>query len=65
VLKRGQKLPSEEELASSMGQPYDGAPGIADLIDEGLLYRRHGVGLSSLSPRREATSQLCSLRCQT
>jgi GntR family transcriptional regulator len=45
ALKRGQKLPSEEELASKYGvSRMTVRQGIADLIDEGLLYRRHGVG---------------------
>lgn len=45
VLQRGQKLPSEEELASQYGvSRMTVRQGIADLIDEGLLYRRHGVG---------------------
>ena len=45
ILTRGQKLPSEEELSIKYGvSRMTVRQGIADLIDEGLLYRRHGVG---------------------
>jgi len=45
VLLPGQKLPSEEELAARFGvSRMTVRQGISDLIDEGLLYRRHGVG---------------------
>ncbi len=45
VLAPGQKLPSEDELAVRFGvSRMTVRQGIADLIDEGLLYRRHGVG---------------------
>jgi GntR family transcriptional regulator len=41
----GQRLPSEDELASQFGvSRMTVRQGISDLIDEGLLYRRHGVG---------------------
>lgn len=41
----GQKLPSEDELAARFGvSRMTVRQGISDLIDEGLLYRRHGVG---------------------
>jgi GntR family transcriptional regulator len=44
-LKRGQKIPSEDELATRYGvSRMTVRQGITDLIDEGLLYRRHGVG---------------------
>ena len=44
-LKRGEKLNSEDELAQKFGvSRMTVRQGIADLIDEGLLYRRHGVG---------------------
>ncbi len=45
VVKRGEKLPSEDELAIRYGvSRMTLRQGINDLIDEGLLYRRHGVG---------------------
>ncbi|MBE0411010.1 MAG: GntR family transcriptional regulator [Anaerolineales bacterium] len=45
VLKRGEKLKSEDELAQIFGvSRMTVRQGISDLIDEGLLYRRHGVG---------------------
>jgi GntR family transcriptional regulator len=45
VVKRGEKLPSEDELAVRYGvSRMTVRQGITDLIDEGLLYRRHGVG---------------------
>jgi GntR family transcriptional regulator len=45
VLEAGQKLPSEDELAAQFGvSRMTVRQGISDLIDEGLLYRRHGVG---------------------
>lgn len=45
VLKRGDKLPSEDELASRYSvSRMTVRQGITDLIDEGLLYRRHGIG---------------------
>lgn len=45
ILLPGQKLPSEEELAARFGvSRMTVRQGISDLIDEGLLYRRHGVG---------------------
>ncbi len=44
-LKKGDRLPSEEELAAFYGvSRMTLRQGINDLIDEGLLYRRHGVG---------------------
>jgi len=45
ILKRGEKLPSEHELATKFGvSRMTVRQSIAELIDEGLLYRRHGVG---------------------
>jgi GntR family transcriptional regulator len=45
IVKRGEKLPSEDELAARYGvSRMTARQGINDLIDEGLLYRRHGVG---------------------
>jgi GntR family transcriptional regulator len=45
VLNRGDKLPSEDELAAKYGvSRMTVRQGITELIDEGLLYRRHGVG---------------------
>jgi GntR family transcriptional regulator len=44
-LNRGEKLPPEEELAASFGvSRMTLRQSIADLIDEGLLYRKHGIG---------------------
>ncbi len=45
VLKRGEQLPSENELASKYNvSRMTIRQSIEDLVDEGLLYRRHGVG---------------------
>lgn len=50
----GQKLPSEDELAARFGvSRMTVRQGIADLIDEGLLYRRHGVGTFVALPHLE------------
>ena len=45
LLKPGEKLPPEEELALLMGASrMTIRRGMLDLIDEGVLYRRRGVG---------------------
>ena len=45
ILVPGQKIPSEDELAIRFGvSRMTVRQGIADLIDEGLLYRRQGLG---------------------
>lgn len=45
VLKPGQKLPAEDELAAQFGvSRMTVRQGISDLTDEGLLYRRRGIG---------------------
>ena len=45
IFKRGQKLPSEQELATQFKvSRMTIRESIEDLVDEGLLYRRHGVG---------------------
>lgn len=45
VLKRGEQLPSENELAAKYSvSRMTMRQSIEDLVDEGLLYRRHGVG---------------------
>jgi GntR family transcriptional regulator len=45
ILKRGEKLPSENELAAKYSvSRMTIRESIEDLVDEGLLYRRHGVG---------------------
>ena len=45
VLMPGQRLPSEDELAARFGvSRMTVRQGVSDLIDEGLVYRRHGVG---------------------
>lgn len=45
VLKIGSRVPAEEELAAQYGvSRMTLRQGIADLIDEGVLYRRRGVG---------------------
>ena len=45
VLRRGQRLLSEEELAERYGvSRVTVRQAIGDLIDDGLLYRTHGVG---------------------
>jgi GntR family transcriptional regulator, N-acetylglucosamine utilization regulator len=44
-LKRGEQLPSEHELAAKYSvSRMTIRESIEDLVDEGLLYRRHGVG---------------------
>ena len=44
-LERGQRLPAEEELATQFGvSRMTVRQGISDLINDGLMYRRHGVG---------------------
>ncbi len=54
VLIPGQKIPSEDELAVKFGvSRMTVRQGIADLIDEGLLYRRHGVGTFVAQPHFE------------
>jgi len=45
ILELGQKLPSEDELAAQFGvSRMTARQGIADLTDEGLVYRRRGIG---------------------
>lgn len=45
LLKRGEQLPSENELAVKYKvSRMTIRQSIEDLVDEGLLYRRHGVG---------------------
>jgi GntR family transcriptional regulator len=44
-LKRGEKLPSEDVLAANYGvSRMTVRQGISELISDGLMYRRHGVG---------------------
>ena len=44
-LSRGERLPSEEELSASYGvSRMTLRQSLSDLVDEGLLYRKHGVG---------------------
>ena len=53
-LERGQKLISEDDLASKFGvSRMTVRHGISDLIDEGLLYRRHGIGTFVTLPHIE------------
>jgi GntR family transcriptional regulator len=53
-LKRGERLPSEHELASKFKvSRMTVRKSIEDLIDEGLLYRRHGVGTFVAFPHLE------------
>ncbi|MEA4909623.1 MAG: GntR family transcriptional regulator [Anaerolineaceae bacterium] len=52
VLLPGQKIPSEDELALKFGfSRMTVRQGISDLIDEGLLYRRNGVGTFVTHPQ--------------
>ncbi len=45
VLKPGEKLPSEDDLAARFGvSRMTVRRGISDLVDMGMLYRRRGVG---------------------
>jgi GntR family transcriptional regulator len=54
ILKRGEQLPSENELASKFSvSRMTIREGIEDLVDEGLLYRRHGVGTFVAYPHLE------------
>jgi GntR family transcriptional regulator len=54
VREHGQKLPSEDELATQYGvSRMTVRQGISDLIDDGLLYRRHGVGTFVAYPHVE------------
>jgi len=53
-LERGNRLPSEDELATQYGvSRMTVRQGISDLIDDGLLYRRHGVGTFVALPHIE------------
>jgi len=52
LLKRGEQLPSENELAAKYNvSRMTMRQSIEDLVDEGLLYRRHGVGTFVAYPR--------------
>ena len=54
VLVPGQKIPSEDELAAKFGvSRMTVRQGISDLIDAGMLYRRHGVGTFVAQPHFE------------
>ncbi len=54
ALKFGQRLVSEDELAVKFGvSRMTVRQGISELIDEGLLYRRHGVGTFVAYPHLE------------
>jgi GntR family transcriptional regulator len=53
-IERGQKLPSEDEMAAQFGvSRMTVRQGTSDLIDDGLLYRRHGVGTFVTLPHFE------------
>ena len=53
-VERGQKLPSENELAAQYGvSRMTVRQGISELIDDGLVYRRHGVGTFVTLPHVE------------
>jgi GntR family transcriptional regulator len=52
--RRGQRLPSEDELAAKYSvSRMTVRQGINDLIDEGLIYRRQGVGTFVAFPHIE------------
>ncbi len=51
-LQRGQQIPSESTLVARFGASrMTVRQSIEDLVDEGLLYRRHGVGTFVAFPR--------------
>jgi GntR family transcriptional regulator len=51
-LQAGEKLPSEDELATQFGvSRMTVRQGVADLLEEGLLYRKHGVGTFVSQPQ--------------
>jgi len=51
ILLPGEKIPAEDELAARYGvSRMTVRQGISDLIDEGLLYRRHGIGTFVAQP---------------
>jgi GntR family transcriptional regulator len=53
-LERGQKIPSEDELATRYGvSRMTVRQGLSDLIDDGLLYRRRGIGTFVALPHVE------------
>jgi GntR family transcriptional regulator len=53
-IERGQKLPSEDDMAAQYGvSRMTVRQGTSDLIDDGLLYRRHGVGTFVTLPHIE------------
>jgi GntR family transcriptional regulator len=54
VLSPGQKIPSEDDLAARFNvSRMTARQGILDLVDEGLLYRRYGVGTFVAQPHLE------------
>lgn len=54
ILEPGQRLPSEDDLAAKFGvSRMTVRQGISELIEEGLLYRRHGVGTFVAYPHLE------------
>jgi GntR family transcriptional regulator len=45
ILSQGERLPSEDELAAEYGvSRMTVRQGLSNLLDEGLLYRKHGLG---------------------
>jgi GntR family transcriptional regulator len=54
LLKRGERLPPEHELATKFSvSRMTIRESIEDLVDQGLLYRRHGVGTFVAFPHLE------------
>jgi DNA-binding GntR family transcriptional regulator len=52
VLLPGQKISSEDELAAKYGvSRMTVRQGISDLLDESILYRKHGVGTFVAQPQ--------------
>jgi DNA-binding transcriptional MocR family regulator len=64
VLTRGEQLPSENELAAKYSvSRMTIRESSEDLVDEGLLYRRHGVGTFVAYPHLDVRGLAGSYSC--